>query len=199
MKIYILRHEDRTQDCSFFAPLTKDGLENAVKLIEYLEKEKIDMIFSSPFIRTLQTIYPYVKEKGLKINIEYGLSEFHHPDIIPPKAVGISLPEYIAESFQYEPTYKTIIQATELKGKEDDKDINKRIKKILRQTIEMYSNTDHNIVLVTHQSLCSAVLRIIKKNNKNYSEELTEEVINNYPTGQLTKIFDDGWKYKPIN
>jgi hypothetical protein len=34
MKIYLLRHEDRTQDCSFFAPLTYDGLENAKKLVE---------------------------------------------------------------------------------------------------------------------------------------------------------------------
>ena len=58
MKIYILRHEDRTMDLTFFSPLTKNGLEKSVKLIDHLEKERINVIYSSPYIRTLQTIYP---------------------------------------------------------------------------------------------------------------------------------------------
>lgn len=41
MKLYILRHEDRTQDATFFSPLTKQGLENATKLIKELEKVEI--------------------------------------------------------------------------------------------------------------------------------------------------------------
>ena len=40
MKLYILRHEDRTQDCSFFSPLTKEGLNNSIKLIDILKKKK---------------------------------------------------------------------------------------------------------------------------------------------------------------
>jgi len=87
MKIYILRHEDRTQDCSFFSPLTKTGLNNSVKLIDYLKKEKITKIYCSPFIRTLQTIYPYAKNNNININLEYGLVEIHHQDLIPKKAV----------------------------------------------------------------------------------------------------------------
>ena len=58
MKIYLIRHEDRTMDLTFFSPLTKIGLENSVKLITTFEKEKINTIYSSPYIRTLQTIYP---------------------------------------------------------------------------------------------------------------------------------------------
>ena len=41
MILYILRHEDRTQDCSFFSPLTELGLRNANNLIKILEKENI--------------------------------------------------------------------------------------------------------------------------------------------------------------
>lgn len=63
MKIYILRHEDRTIDCSFFGPLTKKGLINSGKLIDKLEKLNIDEIYCSPFIRTMQTIYPFVEKK----------------------------------------------------------------------------------------------------------------------------------------
>ena len=76
MKLYILRHEDRTQDCSFFSPLTLVGLNNSKKLAEHLKKENINLIFSSPFIRTLQTVQPYVKETKISINLEYSLSEY---------------------------------------------------------------------------------------------------------------------------
>ena len=71
MKIYLLRHEDRTMDLTFFSPLTKNGLENSVELIKHLEKEKIDTIYSSPYIRTLQTIYPYSKKYNIKPFISF--------------------------------------------------------------------------------------------------------------------------------
>ena len=96
MKLYILRHEDKTQDATFFSPLTKQGLENATKLINELEKVEISHIYSSPYIRTLQTVHPYCKKHDLKIKLEYGLSEINHEDIIPKKSYQIRLPEYIA-------------------------------------------------------------------------------------------------------
>lgn len=66
MRLYVLRHEDRTVDASFFAPLTEKGLNNSKDLIKRLAKLKINKVYSSPFIRTLQTVYPYVKTNGLK-------------------------------------------------------------------------------------------------------------------------------------
>jgi broad specificity phosphatase PhoE len=57
MKIYILRHEKRPADCSFFVPLSEEGLKDSIKLVPRLKKCNINLIFSSPFIRTLQTIY----------------------------------------------------------------------------------------------------------------------------------------------
>ena len=59
MKIYILRHEQRTKDASFFSPLTKKGHENAKNLVDTLKKLNINKIYCSPYIRTLQTIHPY--------------------------------------------------------------------------------------------------------------------------------------------
>ncbi len=46
MKIYILRHEDRTIDASFFSPLTEKGLINANNLCFYLEKIDITKILN---------------------------------------------------------------------------------------------------------------------------------------------------------
>lgn len=201
MKIYILRHEDRTQDCSFFAPLTKNGLENAIKLVPYLEKLKLDKIYSSPFIRTLQTIYPYSKEHDKKINIEYGLSELHNDEIIAKKAVGISLPEYLAESFNYNPEYKSLLKPTDIIYPEKEKHALIRVKRVLRKIIQDYGNTNCNIILVSHQTLCNSVLKIVNKHSEEFKGKLSESTVNNYEKGKISLIFDSekGWTYNPIN
>ncbi len=199
MKIYILRHEDRTQDCSFFAPLTETGLTNAKTLAEKLKGENIQIIFSSPFIRTLQTVYPYAKNANIKINLEYGLAELHHADIIPAKAVGISLPEYLAESFSYESSYKTIIKPTDIKYPETDKDVMIRVKRVLKDIIGKYYETDCSIVLVSHQTICNQILKIVNKESDKFKGKLPDKLTNGYEKGKLSFVFDKGWTYKPIN
>jgi broad specificity phosphatase PhoE len=196
MKIYILRHEDRTQDCSFFSPLTQDGLDNAQKLISKLTELKINLIFSSPFIRTLQTIYPYVKNTKQNINLEYGLSELHHPDIIPSKAVGISLPEYLSINFNYNPNYKTIVKPTDIIYPEQYLHVLPRVKKVLKDIIMKYYNTDLNIILVTHHSICKCILNIVNQHSKEYKNKVPIEILNNYNTGVLCLVYNNEWVYK---
>ena len=199
MKIYILRHEDRTQDCSFFAPLTESGLSNAQTLVDKLKEVNINLIFSSPFIRTLQTVYPYAKDAELKINLEYGLAELHHPDIIPVKAVGISLPEYLAINFNYEPSYKTIIKPTDIEYPESNKKVTNRVKRVLREIISKYFETDSNILLVSHQSMCNAILKIVNSSSEKFKGKLPDKIVNGYEKGKLCLIYDKDWTYKPVN
>jgi len=195
MKIYILRHEDRTQDCSFFSPLTETGLNNSIKLINYLKKENINNIYCSPFIRTLQTIYPYSKNNNFKINLEYGLSELHHQDLIPKKALGISLPEYLAKAFNCNLDYKTVIKSTDIVYPETNDEVGKRVKRFLQNLIIENINSSQNIVIVSHQSICCEILKIVNKNNK-----IDESLLTTYDKGKLSLIFDAfEWKYKPIN
>ena len=110
MKIYILRHEDRTQDATMFSPLTKEGLKKSIDLSDILKDLNIDLIYSSPFIRTLQTVQPYAKSRNKKINLEYGLEEIQHPSLIPENSYTVSLPIYICESFNYNPKYKSTLE-----------------------------------------------------------------------------------------
>ena len=194
MKIYILRHEDRTNDCSFFSPLTEKGLEKSNLLIEKLNECNINLIISSPFIRTLQTIYPFACKNNILINLEYGLSEIHNQDIIPKKAVGLKLPEYLFKSFKCNINYKTYIPHNNIKYPEIYNDVIKRTKLILKNIIIKYNKTNINILIVTHQSLCKCVLDIINKYNK-----INPELINNYPLGKLCLVYNDGWNYKLIN
>ena len=206
MKIYILRHEDRTHDCTFFSPLTKIGLENSIKLIDILKKEKINTIYTSPFIRTLQTIYPYAKSNNIKLNIEYGMSEIHHEDIIAKKSVGINLPEYLAESFEYNPEYKTLIKSTDIVYPEKLHNVELRVKKVLLSVIMNNKGTDNNIILVSHQTFCITALKIVNKSNEMFKGKLTK-YIENYEKGKACLIYDSNnsnnsqnyWTFRSLN
>ena len=196
MEIYILRHEDRTMDASFFAPLTKEGLDKSVELIKILKKEKIDKIFSSPFIRTLQTIYPYSKSIDKKINLEYSLSEIQHPHIIPEKSYQITLPLYLCESFNYNPKYVSMLNPKDHTYPEDEKIVENRIKTFLKKLVTDNINSDNIIILVTHQIVCNTILKMITKNNK----MINIDTSFNYGKGNLTKVFEkDKWVFFPIN
>ncbi len=196
MKIYILRHEDRTMDGTFFAPLTQDGLDNSVKLIEILNKCKIDTIYSSPFIRTLQTVLPYAKSKNLKINLEHSLSEIQHPHLIPVKSYQINLPLYIAEQFNYNPNYSSCLNPSEHKYPEDERCVSNRVKSFISRLVKEMVDKNNNILIVSHQIVCNCLLKLATKK----MDSICIECSYNYPKGGLTKIFDtEEWVFEPIN
>ena len=78
MKIILLRHEERGFDVGFYSNLTDNGIIKSCILSNKLKKLKIDEIYCSPFIRTLQTIYPFADKYNKKVNLEYGLYEYIH-------------------------------------------------------------------------------------------------------------------------
>jgi len=193
MKIYILRHEDRTQDASFFSPLTINGLENSKNLISYLDKIDINVIISSPFIRTLQTIYPYANKYEMKVKLDYSLGEIQHPELIAKNSAGTRLPEYMAKSFLYDTNYKSTLEPEGLKYPETDKDLDFRVKNFLKILFTNYGKTDNNILLVTHQAVCNKILQLVYKMTG-------KEVVLNYQKGAITLINDElTWTFKPIN
>ena len=61
-------------------PLAEDGFIQANKLALRLASEKIDHIFTSPFLRAIQTAYPVTEALDLPLKIEAGLSEWLNPD-----------------------------------------------------------------------------------------------------------------------
>jgi len=199
MNIYIVRHEDRTQDATFFSPLTDVGLTNSDKLKETLKMLQIDQIYSSPFIRTLQTVFPYSNSSNIKIKAEYSLGEKIDSFIIPENSYQIKLPQYISKSFNVDPSYTSLLQPENNKFNESFSDVESRIKLFLKKIIKQNCKKQTNILLVTHQAVACAILKIIK--SKDISQNLN--FIGNkypYPKGGLTKIFDQNkWDFDPIN
>lgn len=57
------------------APLTAKGLADARDLVRRLSPLGIDAVYSSPYVRAVQTIEPFAAAEGLAINIDDGLRE----------------------------------------------------------------------------------------------------------------------------
>ena len=196
MKIFLLRHEDRTQDPTMFSPLTEDGLKNSLYLVNILKKLKVDTIYSSPYVRTLQTIYPYACAIDKMIKIDYSIVEIQHPDLISPRAANSALPEYMQKMFSSR-VDSSSINPEEVKYPEDIKDVYNRVKIFLSKLINNYYKTNKCIVIVTHQAVCNSIIKIIKKRGSTILDKSKEL---NYPTGALTEIFKNyNWTFKPVN
>jgi broad specificity phosphatase PhoE len=198
MRIYILRHEDRTQDATMFSPLTEEGLENSIKLIDDLEDLDINKIYSSPFIRTLQTIYPYANKNDLEINIDYSLAEYQNPYLIPKKSWSVSLPNYLEKQFKYNPDYKSLMSPTEYNYPEKVDDVKKRVRAFLQSVFIDNKGKKNNILIVGHQIVCNAILDLVAKKGKT-SLDKDFDMENKYPRGGVTLVFHREWDYKPIN
>ena len=197
MKIYLLRHTDSTMDATMFSPLTKEGLDQSKKLVKVLTKEKIDTIYSSPFIRTLQTIYPYAKKNNLPINVDYSLSEIQHPIIIAEKSYQITLPQYIADSFNISSEYTSTMNPSDYSYPEDDKIVEKRVKKFMTKLVTDNINNKCTIVIVTHQVVCNIILKFATRKQ---TSSVNIDSTYNYMKGGLTRVFSkDKWVFEPIN
>jgi broad specificity phosphatase PhoE len=197
MKLYILRHEERTIDATFFSPLTEKGLLNSNRLVTKLDKLEITKIYCSPFIRTLQTIYPFSIKNNIKLNLEYNLIEIQHESIIPPKSHGVQLPLYMAKLFNYNPDYISAMTPDMINYPEKIEQVEYRTKQFLKALISKYYNTSEVILLVTHQSLCKIILNIVKKFGNPTKPK--ETLFNDYPMGTLSLVFDHNeWVYTAI-
>ena len=68
MLLYLLRHEERPDDPSFLTELTENGKQRAnTSLKQKLDFTDFTTIYSSSFIRVLQTIQPYLKLTNKKV------------------------------------------------------------------------------------------------------------------------------------
>lgn len=73
-------------------PLSPTGLRQARDIAEALRFRGIDHIFSSPFLRALETAHPLAAELGLPLRIETGLSEWLNPEWFnsPPRWMSVA-------------------------------------------------------------------------------------------------------------
>ena len=93
MKIILLRHEERYELPLFFTSLTEKGIMNSKNLSNKINKINPNVIYCSPFLRTIQTIKPYCLDYNKKIppNDEFSGSVILKKDAMDIKKKDINL------------------------------------------------------------------------------------------------------------
>ena len=157
--LYLLRHEERPDIPVFHTELTNNGKKNSINLAKILENIDIDMIFCSPFIRTLQTIKPYCKKNNLVVNCEMGLYEFLEDPRFEKdgiKTIHNIYDDTILRIINY--TYRTIVLKSELKYPETEETLLQRTNKVLKYIKNLKK---YNILIVSHLSTINALIKNI--------------------------------------
>lgn len=157
MKLILLRHEERGINIDFFSELTENGIKKSFLLSDILNQYNIDIIFSSPFIRTLQTIYPFCIKYNKKVNIEYGLYEYlHNPLFFVMKwyyTINDIKDKYLKNIINT--NYESCIDLDNLYVLEDEENLEKRIIIFINTLKTKYHNK--TILLVTHKGIINKI------------------------------------------
>jgi isoleucyl-tRNA synthetase len=167
-------------------PLTEKGKEQIKKLIKKLEKEKIDLIFSSDFLRTKQTAQIIAKALSIKIIFDKRLRDINYGDFC-----GRLKREY----FEKFPDTLEKFEKNSKKPKKGENwfDVKKRMLNFIEDVERKYQG--RNILIVSHGDPLWILEGILKgkKNEDILRERIKKGVIK---IGELRKI---EYKRIPLN
>ncbi len=106
--VWIARHANRldfvnpewfnTAERRYDPPLSADGFLQAKELAERLKGERINHIFTSPFLRTVQTANQVAEILDLPLKLEWGLCEWLNPEWMTEMPETLP-PEMLARKF----------------------------------------------------------------------------------------------------
>ena len=153
--VWIARHANRldfvnpewfaTADRPYDPPLSEDGFEQAGRLARRLAAEtKIQHIFCSPFLRTVQTAAKVAKALELPLKLEWGLCEWLNPAWMPemPETLPVAT---LAKLFPaIDPHYTSLVSPT---YPELEADVDRRTAEIARKIVDRYAE---DVLLVGH-------------------------------------------------
>jgi 2,3-bisphosphoglycerate-dependent phosphoglycerate mutase len=141
--IYIVRHA-KAEGQPFHAPLTKAGERQAIQLADFLATRTIQAIYSSPFLRAVETIKPFAECSGLSIQEDDRLGERILSDQDLPDWM-----EKLKESFED--------FTLSLPGGESNQMAMDRAKTFIDEVLE---KEEDQIVCVSHGNLTTLLLKL---------------------------------------
>ena len=176
MRIIILRHGLRGPIPTFLTSLTEEGFIQVNDTALKLKKINIDEIYCSPFLRTVQTIYPYCEMTKKKIKIENGIYESTHSkhfNLTNFKCTPEKYRESHPELFDIiDSEYESFLNLDEIICNENFYETRDRVFKFINHLIKIYEHSDKNILLVTHMAVCNLIKRYF--NNKTELNDVFE-------------------------
>lgn len=143
--VYFIRHAqpDYSIHENDLRPLTDKGLNDSKRVTEFLKNKKIDVIYSSPYKRAVDTIKNFADTYDYKINI---LDDFRERKI---DSYWIKNFESFSKKQWYDFNYKRA-------GGESLKEVQKRNITALSDVLK--KNADKKIVVATHSTaLCTII------------------------------------------
>lgn len=106
MQIYFIRHgePDYTEKDDYKRQLTDKGKQQAMELVSCFNSVNVDGVFSSPYLRAIQTVNPLAKSKGVSVQLIDGLRERKSAGYIVPESQfrGFAQRQWNDMKFRYE-------------------------------------------------------------------------------------------------
>ena len=119
--IWLVRHGNRADFVSpdwgdtasrpYDPPLSADGVVQAREVGRRLRQEKIDHLFSSPFLRTVETASQIAIELGLPVKIEDGFGELLLPNWFPTPPALLTTGELAQRFPQVDAAYVSLVRS----------------------------------------------------------------------------------------
>ena len=163
MKIVIVNCAISQSSNEYSTMLTKDGFEQAERYANILEKLKPDIVYSSPFIRALQTIYPFCAKANIKVCAECSLSPKERYDgkeyYTTNESLGSLPPHFCYLLDIIDRDYSTQLLPSNILRNELASDIGNRVFPFLYGLKRQYLDSDKTILIVTHADICPYFLR----------------------------------------
>jgi broad specificity phosphatase PhoE len=187
MKLYILINSSETSPGLFGSQLDKNGLEIADNIVSKLDSLIIDDIYSSPFLSTLQTIYPYCKKNNRTVNVECGFYNKIHVSNGPLDRISIHNYQKHAFGYSYvldivNRNYKTRVFPNNISQHDGNQDIINRLFPLLHKICK----SGKNVLIVTHKSVLNYILYFFDKNT-DLEKPINDKIIEIVLPNQLVK------------
>ncbi len=164
MKIVILNATASLSSNEYSTILSEQGLIDADKIATYLAEEiNPDIIYSSPYVRALQTIYPYCQKYNKKVNAEcclYPLARFDSGNYLYHDISLTSLPSYFHYLYHIiDSNYTSRVFHSNVSQRESPRLIGNRVFPFLYALKTEYQNTNKTILIVSHRDICPYFLK----------------------------------------
>lgn len=176
MKLYVLRHEERPSNPSFDTELTAIGHERSKNsLLKKLVEIGITEVYTSPFIRTLQTVQSFCDEVSIYPKVDYSLYETLENDVFIDEANRRQLSNIEHIMYSTDSSYVPVLD--HITYPETRKDITNRVSTFLTHIMNKHSNTTDIVLLCTHGDIVNTIYDCFKREKEDY------------PMGKLTLIY----------
>ncbi len=152
---WLIRHAERldfvqpewfeTATYPYDPPLSSVGLNSAIKLAHQLGQLPIQRIFTSPFLRTIQTADPLARRLKIPIQMEWGLCEWLCQDWTPALPDVTPIEDLMKDFPAIDCTYQSLVTPC---YPETHEELDARIKIIARKLIQ---NNSENILVIAHK------------------------------------------------